>query len=266
MRSRALPTGCAAPRPQVADTPGLRVEGAGEPIWTVTLDRPHRRNALAIEQLAALPAVAADAEQRGARALVLTGAGTAFGAGIDIADLSGAAADGSIDTHLAEIADRFAAAPFLTVGAVEGPCIGASLDLALGLDVLVAGESAFFELPAVRYGLLYRAAAVQALAARAGPQGTAAMLLLGTRVPAERALRMGLVAEVVPDGTALERATELCREALAGVPEAMVASKRMLRALAADDFRAEAWDALGEQMLTSAGRADAVAAAKRRHT
>lgn len=250
----------------MAETPGLRVEGAGEPIWTVTLDRQGHRNALTLEQLAALPAVVADAEQQGARALVVTGAGAAFGAGIDIGELTGTAADQAIDVYLAEVAARFGEATFVTVGAVEGPCVGASLDLALGLDVLVAGESAFFELPAVRYGLLYRAAAVQALAARAGPQGATAMLLLGVRAQAGEALQMGLVAEVVPDSTALERARELCQEALKGVPDALVASKRMLRALAADDFHAEAWDAIGEQMLSSPGRATAVAAAKRRHT
>jgi enoyl-CoA hydratase len=250
----------------MAETSGVRVEGGGEPIWTVTLDRQGHRNALTLEQLAALPAVMADAEQQGARALVLTGAGTAFGAGIDIGELTGTATDQAIDVHLTEIAERFAAATFVTVGAVEGPCVGASLDLALGLDLLVGGESAFFELPAVRYGLLYRAAAVQALAARAGPQGATAMLLLGARVHAGEALHMGLVAEVVPDGKALERASELCQEALKGVPDALVATKQMLRALAADDFRAEAWDALGERMLSSPDRATAVAAAKRRHT
>jgi enoyl-CoA hydratase len=250
----------------MADTAGLRVDRAGEPIWTVTLDRQRQRNALTLGLLGALEGVAADAEERGVRALVLTGAGSAFGAGFDIGELTGTAADQAIDVRLAAVAERFAAAPFVTVGAVEGPCLGASLDLALGLDVLVAGERAFFELPAVRYGLVYRAAAVQALSARAGPQGAAAMLLLGARVRAEQALQMGLVAEVVPEGTALERAGELCRDALRGVPDAMVASKGMLRALATDDFRAEAWDAIGAQMLSSASRAAAVAAAKRLHT
>jgi enoyl-CoA hydratase len=155
----------AAPGPQRADGPdaagaGLVLLGHGEPgVRTLTLNDHARRNAITPEMepqlAAAVAAVAADAD---ARVLIVTGTGSAFCAGADLAATFGQPADPLpvLRRRLLRLYDSFLAIARLeipTIAAVQGPAIGAGVNLALACDVRIAGPRARFGITFSRLGL-----------------------------------------------------------------------------------------------------------------
>jgi enoyl-CoA hydratase/carnithine racemase len=135
------------------------------------------------------------------RAVVLTGAGRAFTAGMDVhvlRDLEVPSAKALIGALCAAI-DAVHRAPFPVIAAVNGACLGAGFELALACDLRVAAAGAVFGLPEVRVGVpsVIQAALLPPLI---GPGRAAEMLLLGASVTAQQALEWGLVNRVVaPD-------------------------------------------------------------------
>ncbi|MQA06375.1 MAG: hypothetical protein GEV07_27870 [Streptosporangiales bacterium] len=203
---------------------GVRVEVADGYVHLV-LDEPARRNPLSRARLAELrDALRTKAD--GVNAVVLSGAGTAFSAGADLTELTGTAADEAVDDAIAEAVHELTHARALTVAAVEGPCRGAAVDVVLGCDVVLAGASATFEVPAVRLGIMYNPDAVRRWAARL-PRATLVRLLLGEQLDASQARAGGLVAEVVPTGSAVSAATELAQR-MAQLPPTVVAAVKEL--------------------------------------
>lgn len=198
-------------------------------ILVVRFNRPEKVNALAKRHLAHLAGVVRAAGD--VTGVVFTGEGGNFGSGFDLGDQTGTSADDEIDDLLADLERAIEEVPVPVVAAVEGACIGAACDLAVMCDFIVAGESAFFAVPAVRLGIVYRTAAVREILRRAGSQAAALLFLLGERMPAPSAREYGLIAEVVPDGGALARARALIDASTQGVPEAVAATKRLLRKL-----------------------------------
>jgi enoyl-CoA hydratase/carnithine racemase len=133
------------------------------------------------------------------RAAVLTGAGRAFTAGMDVhvlRDLDVPSAKTLISTLCAAI-DAVHRAPFPVLAAVNGACLGAGFELALACDLRIAATSAVFGLPEVRVGVpsVIQAALLPPLI---GPGRAAEMLLLGAPVTAAQALDWGLVNRAVP--------------------------------------------------------------------
>ena len=135
------------------------------------------------------------------RVAVLTGAGRAFTAGMDVhvlRDLDVASARGLISSLCAAI-DAVHRAPFPVIAAVNGACLGAGFELALACDLRIAATGAVFGLPEVRVGVpsVIQAALLPPLI---GPGRAAEMLLLGASVTAPQALEWGLVNRVVAPG------------------------------------------------------------------
>jgi enoyl-CoA hydratase/carnithine racemase len=163
------------------------------------------------------------------RVAVLTGAGRAFTAGMDVhvlRDLDVAGARGLI-TALHETIASVHEAPFPVIAALNGPCLGAGLELALACDLRVAAAEATLGLPEVRVGVpsVIEAALLPWLV---GPGRAAEMLLSGEAVPASRALDWGLVNRVVP-GTQLRTAVaELVGAILANAPAAIRLQKELM--------------------------------------
>lgn len=113
------------------------------------------------------------------------------------------------------------------IAAIDGACLGGGLELALGCDIRVAGESARLGLPEATIGLIAGAGGTQRLV-RAVGQGVARDLLLtGRRITGSEAGAVGLVSRVVPDGTATETALEIARHLAGGPAEAIQATKRL---------------------------------------
>ena len=173
----------------------LRVDRPADGVAVLTLDRPEKRNALSldlrVELAEALDALAADED---VRCVVVTGAGTAFCAGMDVTQFGGDRAHKErIVQTSTRLFDRLARAPLPIVAAVNGPALAGGFALALLCDVRVASTTATFGFPEIgRYIPPSYAAAAAAL-----PEALARRLsLAGEILDAERALALGVVSEV----------------------------------------------------------------------
>jgi enoyl-CoA hydratase/carnithine racemase len=236
------------------------IEGGG--VLDLVLSRPERRNALSREMLAGLAAAVRGAGP-GTRAIVLSGAGGTFSAGADFAELTGTEADVAFDDAVGNAVAAIADADCPVVAAIDGPCMGAALDLALACDVRIAAVGASFEIPAVRLGLLYNPAAVARMHAVLPRQSLVRLLVMGERLGARQALEAGLVAEVVQDGSAREAIAARAAAVTAG--PALHATKQLLRDLDHGPCDLEAWEAPRRRLLSSPERRSAIEAARLRH-
>ncbi|HEX7383608.1 MAG TPA: enoyl-CoA hydratase-related protein [Burkholderiaceae bacterium] len=203
-------------------------------VRTLTLNRPQSLNAFTgamHEQLrAALDAAAADPE---VRCVVLTGAGRGFCAGQDLADpLVAPRADGrpadigdAIEQHYKPLALRIRSMPVPVVAAVNGVAAGAGANLALGCDLVVAARSASFIQAFAKIGLVPDCGGSWLLPRLLGRARALGLAMLGDKLPAEEAERIGLIWKCVDDAALAEAARALA-ERLAGMPSAALAATR----------------------------------------
>jgi enoyl-CoA hydratase len=197
----------------------------------VTLDDPDRRNILTDELVGGLIAAFDDLERRDdVTCVVLTGAGSAFCAGADLADLL-AASDGD-GAGLHRVYDGFSRvrhSRLVTIAAVNGPAVGAGLNLALVCDLRVAAASAWFDSRFLGIGLHPGGGHLRMLERLVGPQTAAAMVLCGRRLEAAAALTEGLVFATAADDELLTTADELARRAASAPRELVLVTKRSLQ-------------------------------------
>ena len=206
----------------------VRVEMKKGCAW-VTLDRPPLNLIvpdLIVELRAAFDALAHDPSVRVA---VVTGAGRAFSAGMQVQvlrDLTPVTAK-SLITSLHEAIHAVHDAPVPTVAMVNGPCLGAGFELAMACDLRVAAAGAQLGLPEVKVGApsVIEAALLPALV---GPGRAAEMLLTGESVAAEQALEWGLVNRVAPPDKLEVVTAELVEKILACAPPAIRLQKELM--------------------------------------
>lgn len=203
----------------------LLVEDAGG-VRVLTLNRPRARNAFSGELISALyrELLALDTDDR-VRAAVLTGAGPAFCAGVD---LKQAALEG--ERYFRRFTDedcinQVARVRTPVIGAINGAAFTGGLETALGCDFLVASERAVFADTHVRVGVLPGGGLTARLPQLVGPAWARRMSMTGEVVDAALALRIGLVTEVVPHERLLPRALELATAVAEVPPRDMVALK-----------------------------------------
>jgi enoyl-CoA hydratase len=192
----------------------------------LTIDRPHRRNAVdgpTAERL--LDGVEAFEADDGARVLVLTGAGdVSFCAGADLKALDTYAGRLSLPDGPMGFTRRTPTKP--TIAAIGGWCLAGGLELALWCDLRVAGEGSTLGFPERRWGVPLIDGGTQRLPRIVGLGRALDLILSGRLVGAEEAQAMGLLTEVVPAGEHLARALEMA-EGLAAFPqETMLADRR----------------------------------------
>ncbi|GGJ02528.1 crotonase [Alicyclobacillus cellulosilyticus] len=211
-----------------ADTSWVVVERQG-PVAKVVLNRPQQLNALSQALLAQLAAALDElAHDPSVRVVLIRGAGRAFAAGADIAEMAGLAPE-----QAAELAARgqavFARLERMrqpVIALVHGWALGGGMELAMACDLRIAAESARFGQPEVTLGILPGFGGTQRLPRLVGLGRAMALLLRGEPVTAAEALTMGLVNEVVPDD-ALEEAGMRWAERLAALSgPALAAIKR----------------------------------------
>jgi enoyl-CoA hydratase len=203
----------------------------------VTLDRPRQLNALSFALVGQLGDVLSvlDADPL-CRAIVITGAGErAFAAGADIADLM-PETEGSLRAKDPfRVLDRIGHLHTPVIAAVRGFALGGGAELAMGCDMLVAGEDAQFGQPEIRIGVIPGAGGTQRLARAVGKARAMELILTGRRINAREAEAMGLVTEVVaPADRTLARALELAgvvaqmpRTAVEAAKAAVVAAEQL---------------------------------------
>ncbi|WP_424211005.1 enoyl-CoA hydratase/isomerase family protein [Streptomyces sp. BI20] len=178
----------------------LHLSAAGA-VATVTVSHPARRNAMTRAMWRRLPElldrVAADPE---IAVLVLTGAGDTFCAGADITDLREVETGGPEDPRVLAVRaeEALAAFPKPTLAVIRGHCVGGGCQLAVACDLRFAAEDARFGVTPARLGVVYPASTTRRLAALVGPATTKWLLYSGESMDGARALRTGLVDELLP--------------------------------------------------------------------
>jgi enoyl-CoA hydratase/carnithine racemase len=206
----------------------LTLEGA---IARLRLDRPEARNAIPVAGWGELANACSDAEAGGARLLVISGGREAFCAGADLSDFPSLTDDPAAATAFRQAMraglDVLGALPIATVAAIDGPCYGAGVALAMACDIRVAGEGARFAITPAKFGISYPQEDVARLLALVGP-GQASRLLLGAgTIEAAEAARIGLVEIETAD---VESAvSELAAAILANSGESVAVLKRAIR-------------------------------------
>lgn len=232
-------------------------------VMTVTLNRPAKRNALTHQMLAELLTILTGPARSEIHAIILTGAGGCFSAGADITELTGTTADITFDDTLSEIAAALQDGPFLSIAAVEGPCVGAGFDLACACDARVVSKSSFFELPAIKLGLLYNPSSVARLHAMLPGATLRHLLLLGEKVLGHDATAAGVATLVVENGQTLTVVQTLAHRATAS-SRALIENKRLVAALDRGDADLVPWQAIRADILGSTERQTALKLAKSR--
>ncbi|QDB99241.1 enoyl-CoA hydratase [Mesorhizobium sp. 8] len=242
----------------------LMVRMAGG-VATVTLNRPRRKNAIShalwLELSRLFETLSASAE---IRAIVLTGAGSDFSAGADIAEFDTLRGAGNAEAYETANSAAFAAvrnARVPVVAAIRGVCFGGGFGLAAAADLRIAAPDALFSVPAARLGLAYPQDAMQDIVAAAGPQMARYLTFTGARIDAKTALAAGLILEIVPTDEVEARASSIAASIAANAPLSVLASKLSIRAalsgVAAD---AEAARVAGARTFESADYAEGRAA------
>jgi enoyl-CoA hydratase len=201
----------------------------GDGIATLTVNRPEALNALNGDLLDAL--LGAVRELRGkAKAIVVTGAGKAFVAGADIAQMQalGPKEAEAFARRGQAIGQALADFPGPVIAAVNGYALGGGLELAMACDILLASEKAVVGQPEVKLGVVPGFGGSQRLPRRVGPGAAKWLLMTGESVKADEALRMGLVDHVVPHDSLLAAARDLALKVLANGPLATTACKRLV--------------------------------------
>ena len=192
-----------------------------EDVTTIELQRPERRNALNSQLVEELRTAVEQAAAEGVRAIVLTGQGTVFCAG---ADLSGDAFAADYPDRLIALNKAIDAAPMPVIGAINGPAIGAGLQLAMICDLRVVARDAFFQFPTAKYGLALDNWSIRRLSSLAGYGRARAMLLTAEQLPAGVALQTGMANRIGTLADAQAWAAEIAGLA----PLALQHAKRVL--------------------------------------
>ena len=190
-------------------------------IATLTVNRPDKLNALNATLIGELGAAIDEMQERDDVAgIILTGAGRAFVAGADIAELAGISAlEGKrLARRGQEVFRRFELSPKPTVAAVNGFALGGGCELAMACQIRIAADAAKFGQPEVKLGLIPGYGGTQRLPRLVGRGRALQLLLTGEMIDAQEAFRIGLVNRVVAADQLIPAATTLIQQMLMNAP------------------------------------------------
>lgn len=206
--------------------------GVDQGVATITLNRPERLNALSEAMLTELMEALDRSIADGARTILLTASGRGFSSGADLSfDGKG---DGPHDLSVLlreyyhPLMLKLADFPLPIVTAVQGAAAGAGCSVALAGDFILAGRSAYFLQAFVNIGLVPDAGATWFLANGIGRARAAEMMMLGERIPADKAAEWGLIYKAVDDDALIGEADALARRLAKGPTQALGMIRRAL--------------------------------------
>jgi enoyl-CoA hydratase/carnithine racemase len=203
-------------------------------VATISINRPHARNALAHQTMAELDE-AIELARSDSRVLVIRGAGAkAFCAGGDLKELEhmrSAEDAAAMARRMRTTLDKLPQLPFPVIAALNGDALGGGAELAIACDFRVAASHARIGFPQITLGLMLAWGAAERLAALTGRGRSLYALLTGTIFSAPEALQAGLVEEVVPGDGFDARVAELARAIAAAPPAAAAGIKRSINAV-----------------------------------
>lgn len=225
-------------------------------IATITLNRPDRLNAISGPMLRELSRVLVECDaERDTRAIVLTGAGRGFCAGLDLQAVSaggvGSSSDGLPPMRLDD------SPPFVlrrldtpVLCGLNGASAGYGMDMALGCDLIVASENASMS-PPIQRGVVPESGGTWLLPRLIGWQKACEVAMLGEKLGADDLLRLGLVNAVVPADDLADTLREWASRLAAQAPLAMAATKRSMRLGLDATFDANAHHVMAEFRVLS---------------
>ncbi|KIC12340.1 enoyl-CoA hydratase [Leisingera sp. ANG-M1] len=210
--------------------------GYKDHIAFVTLNRPDKHNALDEEMIAAIIAAGQEVAASDARAVVLSGSGKSFCAGMDMAALAGLA-QRDVQTWLMErthedandfqeVAMVWRRVPVPVIAAIHGACFGGGLQLALGADIRIAHPEAQLSVMEMKWGLVPDMGGMALLPGLVRPDVLRRLTYTAEKVEAPQALDWGLVSETA--ASPLTRAIEMAAGITAQSPSAIRAAKRLI--------------------------------------
>lgn len=183
----------------------LKIEDS---IAMVIMNRPEKLNALDVELWMGLEEAAkAIQHESNVRVAILTGAGRAFCAGLDIKALAspegmftGLAFRDAFEgvQYFRGVFSMYESLPIPVIAAINGPCIGGGMEIALACDIRLASDNAFFSIPEVTYGIIPDCGGTQRLPRVVGPGRARELIFTGRKTDATEAYRIGLVDHVYP--------------------------------------------------------------------
>lgn len=241
----------------------VRVDQRADGITVVTLDRPDRLNTMTHTSIVELgDALTAIGRDRRCRVVVLTGAGRAFCAGLD---LSGYGDDDRVENEgivlstlsrqreIALVTELLHRLPQPVIAAVNGPAAGGGLALVCASDIRIADSAAVFAVSFIKAGFSACDLGTSWLLPRIVGAGRAHELMLtGRKFDAAEALRIGLVTDVVPAGTLLDAALAKAAEILLNAPASVQLTKQgMWIALETPSFSASVEFENRQQVITA---------------
>ncbi|TSA11531.1 MAG: enoyl-CoA hydratase/isomerase family protein [Comamonadaceae bacterium] len=247
----------------------IEIQASGG-VWSVRLNRPQTRNAFSLELMRSLTKTAQQLrDEPGVRAVILCAAGPHFSAGMDLAEVQKSDA---IKLSLAErrtlaaLGERMCQAwqdlPAMTIGAIEGHCIGGGAALAAALDWRVIGSSAWFWLPEIALGLPLGWGALPRLVSLLGPARAKRFIILGERLQGQQALDFGLAEYLVPDGQAEAEALKLAQRVV-DLPEVAVTMSKQAVNASANALSHLASHMVSDQLALALASEEALAARAR---
>ena len=222
-------------------------------VRTITLNRPDKRNALSPELIQELIAVLDDTANCDCGVVILTGAGSAFCAGLDMEHLATMTAR-TVEQHrrdsenMAHALRTLYEFPKPIIAAVNGPAIAGGMILATLCDFTYAVPDARFGYTEVRVGFV-PAIAASFLIRQVGEKRTRELLLSGRILKADEACRLGLVTRIVQPDDLMAEAHSMAQTLLQNSPQAMSAVKQLLRQHSLNQLDGEIEDAIAANAL-----------------
>jgi methylglutaconyl-CoA hydratase len=228
------------------------------PSGTIVLNRPEKRNAISRQMLVDITQALDDFHgEKSVRAIILTGAGTAFCSGMDLHEMQETAKQPNAwqvwhadALAYKELLEKIMYYPKPIIACVNGAAMAGGLGLVLASDLVVCADNAIFGLPEPRRGIVAGLVA-PLLDFRLGASRAAHILFTGRNFSATEAQQMGLVHELTSNDMSWVRAHELAKEVALSAPEALQLTKKMLN------------ETIGEHLLTSLASGAAASATAR---
>ena len=182
-------------------------------VWTLTLNRAEKANALSFEMLERIAEIASDA--KAARAVIITGAGGVFSAGADLNAVKVGLATSDVWER---VSGAIADLPGLTIAALNGTLAGGAFGMALACDIRLAVPTAKFFYPVMKLGYLPQPSDPVRMAALIGPARTKMLLMAGQKITADEALSYGLIDRICAPDALMTTAQALCKDICAAAP------------------------------------------------
>jgi enoyl-CoA hydratase/carnithine racemase len=198
-------------------------------VCEIQLNRPEKRNAITLAMYGALVDALNEARaDDGVRVVLISGAGASFTAGNDLNDFV-SQADLSDENNAVRLLRLLPTFRKILIAAVHGQTVGIGVTMLLHCDLVVAARSTQMSMPFVKLGLVPEAGSSLLLPRAIGYHRAAELLLLGKPFDAAAGLEMGIVNRVVDDQALMDEARNLARTVVAQPPNALMATKRLLR-------------------------------------